>query len=75
MKVALIMIMCSQIAGECMKPHLLNYHDSIYECLIAGYDEAKKKTKELGREEVSKYEIIIKFKCYYDENEQIRSSA
>ena len=45
MKVALIMIMCSQIAGECMKPHLLNYHDSIYECLIAGYDEAKKKNK------------------------------
>jgi hypothetical protein len=75
MKVALIMIMCSQIAGECMKPHLLNYHDSIYECLIAGYDEAGKKTKELGREEVSKHEIIIKFKCYYDENEQIRRSA
>ena len=47
MKVALIMIMCSQIAGECMKPHLLNYHDSIYECLIAGYDEAKKKQKNL----------------------------
>ena len=68
MKVALIMIMCSQIAGECMKPHLLNYHDTFYDCLIAGYEEAKDKTQELGRQEVNKNEIVIKFKCYYDDN-------
>jgi|TARA_R100001224_G_scaffold105424_1_gene79239 hypothetical protein len=75
MKVALIMIMCSQVAGECMKPHFLNHHDTIYDCLIAGYEEAKKKTEELGRKEVSKHEIIIKFKCYYDENESTKRMA
>ena len=48
MKVALIMIMCSQVAGECMKPHLLSHHDTFYDCLIAGYEEAKNKTEELG---------------------------
>ena len=47
MKVALIMIICSQVAGECMKPHMLNHHDTFYDCLISGYEEAKKKTKEI----------------------------
>lgn len=74
MKVALIMIICSQIAGECMKPHLLDHHDTFYDCLISGYEEAKKKTKEIGIKEINKNEIVIKFKCYYDENYDRRSA-
>ena len=72
MKVALIMIICSQVAGECMKPHLLNHHDTFYDCLISGYEEAKKKTKEIGRKEINKNEIVIRFKCYYDDNHDRR---
>jgi hypothetical protein len=74
MKVALIMIICSQIAGECMKPHMLDHHDTFYDCLISGYEEAKKKTKEIGIKEINKNEIVIKFKCYYDENYDRRSA-
>jgi hypothetical protein len=74
MKVALIMIICSQIAGECMKPHLLDHHDTFYDCLISGYEEAKKKTKEIGVKEINKNEIVIKFKCYYDENYDRRAA-
>jgi|TARA_Y100000389_G_scaffold37566_1_gene31909 hypothetical protein len=70
MKVALIMIMCSQIAGECMKPHFLRHHDSFSECLIGGYEESIKKINELGSKEVNKHEIVIKFKCYYDTSTQ-----
>mgnify|MGYP003124393668 CR=1 FL=1 len=66
MKVALVMIICSQVAGECMKPHFLKNHDSFSECLIGGYEESIKKIKELGKDEVNKHEIVVKFKCYYD---------
>jgi hypothetical protein len=75
MKVALIMIICSQVAGECMKPHLLNHHDTFYDCMIAGYEESKNKTEELGRSEVSKNEVVIKFQCYYDSNEPEKKMA
>ncbi len=68
MKVALVMIICSQIAGECMPPHFMKHHDNFYECLIGGYEEALNKTKEIGKTEIVKNEIIIKFNCYYDTN-------
>jgi len=66
MKVALVMIMCSQIAGDCMKPHFLKHYDTFYDCLLGGYEEASKKTKEIGKKEINKHEIVIKFNCYYD---------
>jgi len=42
-------------------PTLYNTH---YECMIAGYNEALGKAKEIGPEEVNKYGTIIKFFCY-----------
>jgi hypothetical protein len=66
MKVALVMIMCSQIAGDCMNPHFLRHYDSFSDCLIGGYEESIDKIKELGNKEVNKHEIVIKFNCYYD---------
>ena len=66
MKVALIMIMCSQIAGECSSPHFLRHYDNFYECLLGGYQEAIDKTKELGKKEIVSHEVVIKFNCYYD---------
>ena len=35
-----------------------------YGCMIAGYEEAGKKIAELGRKEVNKYDIYIKFECH-----------
>ena len=68
MKVALVMIMCSQIAGDCMPPHFLRHYDNLYNCLLGGYTEAIEKTKEIGKNEITKHEIIVKFNCYYDKN-------
>ena len=62
MKVALVMIVCSQIAGECMSPHFLRHYDNLYNCLLGGY------TEEIGKNEITKHEIIVKFNCYYDKN-------
>jgi|TARA_B100001939_G_C16771330_1_gene542778 hypothetical protein len=63
MKIALFMIMCSALANECMPPHKLGQYDTLYECLNAGYTESLNKSKELGKEEVNKHEIYLKFVC------------
>ena len=41
----------------------------MHDCLIAGFRRGYEKQKESWQKRVSKHEIIIKFKCYYDENE------
>ena len=37
--------------------------DSGYDCSIAGYEEAARKLKEIGREEVDLHRISITFTC------------
>ncbi len=44
------------------------YYNSHYECMIAGYHESIKKTKEIGREEINKYGTIIKFFCMREQD-------
>ena len=39
--------------------------DSMYDCSIFGYEEAARKLKEIGREEVESYRISITFTCAY----------
>jgi len=52
------------MAGECMPPHPMpDKYDSIYDCLNAGYTESLNKSKEIGKEEINKHEIYIKFVC------------
>jgi hypothetical protein len=64
MKFILSMIICSSVYNSCLPPHnLLELYNSHYECMIAGYEEAIKKAKEIGPKEVSKYGTIIKFMC------------
>ena len=64
MKIALAIIMCSYAYGECMEPYVFSErYASHYECMIAGYEEALNKAKEIGPEEVNKYGTIIKFFC------------
>ena len=58
------MIICSLMAGECMPPHPMpDKYNSIYDCLNAGYAESIKKSKEIGKEEINKHKIYIKFAC------------
>ena len=61
------MIICSLVAGECTTPYEMpNKYNGMYDCLNAGYAESLKKSKEIGKEDIVKHEIIVKFNCYYD---------
>ena len=53
--------------GACLPPYEfpIQYND-MYECLNAGYSEALKKSKEIGKEEVNKNGIYIRFMCKED---------
>ncbi len=37
--------------------------NTMYDCLTFGYEESNKKMKEIGRAEVNKHEIFIRFNC------------
>ena len=37
--------------------------NSQYDCLMFGYEESQKKMKEIGRKEVNKHNIYVKFYC------------
>ena len=68
MKFVLSMIMCTSVYNQCLPPiPLSEVYDSHYECLLAGYNESIKKTKEIGPEEINKYGTIIKFYCTQEE--------
>ena len=64
MKILLSLLICSQIAGTCIEPYQWpDRFDTQYDCLMFGYEESAKKMKEIGREEVNKYNMYIKFYC------------
>ena len=64
MEVALILYMCSAIQKTCLDPYIWpdTFYDN-YGCMIQGYKESEKKIAEIGREDVNKYDIYIKFNC------------
>jgi len=64
MKIVLTLIICSLSTGECMPPYQWPSHfGSSYDCLMFGYKESIKKMEEIGREEVNKYGVFIRFHC------------
>ena len=64
MKFILSMIICSQIAGTCLPPYPWpETFNTQYDCLLFGYEESIKKMKEIGREDINKYNMFIKFTC------------
>jgi hypothetical protein len=64
MKILLSLIICSQVAGTCMPPYQWpETFRTQYDCLMFGYEESIKKMKEIGREEVNKYNVYIRFTC------------
>jgi len=69
MKILLSMVICSQVAGACMDPYLWpDTFDSQYDCLMFGYKESIVKMEELGRTDVNKYGMFIKFYCTPDDS-------
>ena len=67
MKFLLSLIICSQVAGTCLEPYQWpERFNTQYDCLAFGYEESLKKIKEIGREEVNKYNMYIRFVCSPD---------
>ena len=56
--------MCSSIQGICMDPYPWpeKFNDT-YDCMQFGYKESHKKMEEIGRVEVNKHGIFIRFTC------------
>ena len=64
MKILLSLIICSQVAGSCLDPHVWpETFDTQYDCLMFGYEESINKMKEIGADDVNKYNMFIKFYC------------
>ena len=64
MKILLTLIICSSVAGDCIEPYQWpETFRTNYDCLMFGYEESMSKLKEVGREDVNKYGMFIKFYC------------
>ena len=67
MKFLLSLIICSQVAGACLEPYQWpDTFDSQYDCMVFGYEESLNKIQDIGREEVNKHNIYIRFVCTPD---------
>ena len=64
MKYILALIICSQTQQVCMPPYQWpEAFNTKYDCLHFGYEEAQRKLEEIGREDINKYGMYIKFTC------------
>ena len=55
MKFILTMIMCTSVYNTCLEPFPMpERYNTHYECMIAGYNEAIDKAKEIGPKEINK---------------------
>ena len=63
MKIVLVMLFCSAMYDMCQDPVPVSQHNSWYDCMNTGYQEALDKTKQIGRQIVNKELIYIKFSC------------
>jgi len=63
-KIVLSIIICSQVANTCLEPHVWpTTFDTQYDCLMYGYEESKNKTIKIGRSDVNKFDVYVKFVC------------
>ena len=64
MKILLSLVICSQVAGSCLDAHFWpTTFETQYDCLMYGYEESINKMREIGPEDVNKYNMFIKFYC------------
>ncbi len=69
MKILLSLIICSQVAGTCLEPYEWpTRFDTQYDCMVFGYEESLKKMQEIGKTEVNKYNMYIRFTCTPDKS-------
>tara|TARA_R100000655_G_scaffold106428_2_gene155750 strand:+ start:946 stop:1134 length:189 start_codon:yes stop_codon:yes gene_type:complete len=56
--------MCSYYQGACLTPFTFptNYN-SMYDCLLDGYQKSYDKIEEIGRKEINAHGIYLKFDC------------
>jgi len=67
MKFILALVICSQVQQTCLPPYEWpETFNSQYDCLMFGYEKSMKKMKEIGREEINKHNIFVKFYCTQD---------
>ena len=64
MKIILTIFLCSFTSGKCLQPYQvpIKYND-MYDCLNAGYIESANLAKEIGRDEINREGIYIRFSC------------
>ena len=78
MEYVLTMIMCAFVEGKttCMPPHTFDtkYEDG-YSCMLDGYTKSHDKILELGREDVNKFNIYIKFGCNENQSNKTTISS
>ena len=64
MKIVLILFLCSYASGTCMTPHQWSgKFDDMYECMMKGYEKSSEKLTKIGREEVNKEGLFVRFTC------------
>jgi len=64
MKILLTLVLCSQIQQTCLPPYTWpERFDTQYDCLMFGYEESMNKMEEIGREEINKHNMFVKFYC------------
>mgnify|MGYP003132077241 FL=1 len=62
--IKLTIIMCSLWQNTCINPHTFEEgYSNTYDCLMDGYKKSIEKTEEIGRKEVNKHGIYMKFYC------------
>ena len=65
MKFILGLIICSSVYQSCLPVHEWpDTFNSHYECMIFGYEESIRKTKEIGSKDINEYGSFINFYCY-----------
>ena len=64
MKILLTLIMCSYTEATCLPPYEWpEQFNDMYNCMLTGYEESQKKMIEIGKQDVNKHQIYIKFTC------------
>ena len=67
MKFILSLLICSSVAYECMPPYEWpETFSTKYDCLMFGYEESKTKMLEIGKSDVNKHGMYIRFICSPD---------
>lgn len=64
MNFVLNLIICSALSNSCLPPYRYpDLFDDGYSCMIAGNYKSIEKLEEIGKEDVNKNKIFIKFLC------------